>query len=137
MGSPTSGDAKTHKKKGSTMAQLTDRFAAALRTLVSDGTVKQRLSRAYAECLEDLQGNELPPALRQEFGALQAALCRRDPAGSETRVRASVQKMSPLEACDHAGTIVRLYVELLGQGERAEPLKVVSRQKPPRYLSGP
>lgn len=119
------------------MAQLTDRFAAAVRTLVSDGTVKQRLSRAYAEHLEDLQGSELPPALRQDFGVLQAALCCRDPAGTETRVRASVQKMSSNEAGDHAGAIVRLYVELLGQGERAEPLKVVSQQNAPRYLTGP
>jgi hypothetical protein len=44
--------------------------------------------------------------------------------------------MSPLEAAAHAATIVRLYVALLGQTERAEPLKVVTSPKPPpRYLT--
>lgn len=119
------------------MAHLADRFAAAVRTLVSDGPVKQRLCRAYAEHLEDLQDIELPPALRGDFGELQAALNRVAPAGSETRVRANVQKMSSNEAGSHASTIVRLYVELLGQVDRAEPLKVVSPNKPPRYLTGP
>ena len=52
------------------MAHLADRFAAAVRTLVSDGPVKQRLCRAYAEHLEDLQDIELPPALRGDFPIL-------------------------------------------------------------------
>jgi hypothetical protein len=119
------------------MAQLADRFAAAVRTLVGEGPVKQRLSRAFAEHLEDLQDGELPPTLRREFEELHAALHRIAPAGNETRVRASVQKMSPQEAGGHAGTIVRLYVELLGDSERAEPLKVVSSDKTPRYLTRP
>lgn len=119
------------------MAQLADRFAAAVTTLISDGPVKQRLSRAYAEHLEDLQDVELPAALRRDFGELQAALNRRAPAGSESRVRASVQKMSSNEAGSHASMIVRLYVELLKQGDRAEPLKVVSPHKPPQYLIRP
>jgi hypothetical protein len=59
------------------------------------------------------------------------------PVGNETRVRASVQKMSPDEAAGHAATIVRLYVELMNGIERAEPLKVVTpTRKPPRYLIG-
>lgn len=119
------------------MAHLADRFAAAVTTLVSEGPVKQRLCRAYGEFLEDLQGVELPPALRRDFTELQAALNRLPPAGSETRVRANVQKMSSMEAGGHASTIVRLYVELLSHSDRAEPLKVVSPNKPPRYLVGP
>jgi hypothetical protein len=119
------------------MPYLADRFAEAVRTLVSDGPIKQRLSRAYAENLEGLDHAELPAGLRREFGDLEAALSRIAPAGSETRVRASVQKMSPSEACDHASTIVKLYVELMGQAARAEPLKVVTTaKKTPRYLAG-
>ena len=60
------------------------------------------------------------------------------PVGNETRIRASVQKMSPAEASGHAFTIVKLYVELSSTLERAEPLKVVSPppRKPPRFLTG-
>jgi hypothetical protein len=43
--------------------------------------------------------------------------------------------MSTAEAGAHAGTIVQLYAALLGQLERAEPLKVVSApKKAPRFL---
>jgi hypothetical protein len=118
------------------VSPLAQRFAAAVQTLIGDGPVKHRLSDAYATHLSDLAGAELPVALRDDFDELQAALSRVAPAGNEGRVRASVQKMSPLEAGAHAATIVRLYVELLSGLERAEPLKVVSPSKsPPRYLT--
>ena len=118
------------------MLHLTERFSQAVSTLVSDGPIKLRLSRAYTEHLVDLDDGEFPIHLRREFTDLQAALNRIAPMGNETRVRASVQKMSVTEAGDHAGTIVRLYAMLLGQVERAEPLKVVtSPKKAPRYLT--
>jgi hypothetical protein len=118
------------------MSHLAERFAEAVLTLVSDGPIKERLSRAFAEHLNGLDDTEFPVGLRPEFNDLRSALNRIKPAGKETRVRASVQKMSPLEAGDHAATIVKLYVELLSQTERAEPLKVVSSsKKPPRYLT--
>ena len=41
------------------------------------------------------------------------------------------------EAAEHAAAIVRLYVDLALQSERAEPLKVVSSAKTPRYLIRP
>jgi hypothetical protein len=118
------------------MSHLAQRFAEAVRTLVSDGPVKQRLARAFGDHLEGLEDAELPLGVRREFNDLHCALNRVEPVGNETRVRASVQKMSPLEAAAHAATIVRLYVALLGQTERAEPLKVVTSPKPPpRYLT--
>ena len=118
------------------MAHLADRFAEAVRTLVSDGPIKQRLNRAFAQYLEDLDDAEFPIGLRREFNDLHGALNRVEPVGNETRVRASVQKMSPAEAGVHANAIVRLYIGLLGQIERAEPLKVVTSPKnPPRYLT--
>lgn len=119
------------------MSPLAAHFAEAVHTLVADGPIKQRLSRAFAEHLQCLEQGELPVALRGEFAELEAALTRVAPAGSEGRVRATVQKMSPGEASGHAGTIVKLYAAiLLGQAERAEPLKVVTGAKnPPRYLT--
>jgi hypothetical protein len=116
--------------------KLVDRFASAVRKLVDDGPIKQRLALAYSEHLEDLTDGELPAPLRAPFGALRSALSRVEPAGSESRVRANVQKMSAREAGGHACSIVALYVDLLTQTERAEPLKVVSNgKKPPRYLA--
>jgi hypothetical protein len=118
------------------VSPLAQRFAEAVRTLIGDGPIKQRLSRAYASHLDDLGDSEFPAALRRDFGELQAALNRIAPVGNETRVRASVQKMAPDEAGSHAATILKLYVELLNNLERAEPLKVVSTpKKPPHFLT--
>jgi hypothetical protein len=119
------------------VSPFTKRFEAAVETLIGDGPIKQRLAGAYALHLEDLTDADLPPGLRREFGELQAAITRVAPVGHETRIRASVQKMSASEATAHAATILKLYVALASGGERAEPLKVVEPpRKPPRYLSG-
>ena len=124
------------------MSQLTERFAEAVETLIGDGPVKQRLIRAFADHLGDLDGADLPPALRPGFTELQTALSQRAPVGTESRVQASVQKMSAAEAGDYAGTIVDLYAALIGQLERAEPLKIVgsgrkaSRPLPTAHNSG-
>jgi hypothetical protein len=86
--------------------------------------------------LGDLDGADLPPALRPGFSELQTALSCWAPAGTESRVQASVQKMSTAEAGDYAGTIVDLYAALLAQLERAEPLRVViSPRKMARLLA--
>jgi hypothetical protein len=130
------GPTKTNNE-GRTVSPLANRFAEAVQTLISDGPIKQRLASAYAAHLADVADTEFPPGLRQEFGDLQAAMTRVQPVGKETPVRASVQKMSPGEASAHAATIVKLYVELIGSLERAEPLKVVPpTRQPPRYLTG-
>jgi hypothetical protein len=132
------GRANQDQDQGSiVVSPFAQRFAEAVQALIGDGPVKQRLASAYARHLADLADAELPVALRREFGELQAAMSRIAPVGSETRVRASVQKMSPDEAAGHAATIVKLYVELMNSVERAEPLKVVAPpRKPPRFLTG-
>src|SRR5688500_13677111 len=98
-----------------------ERFAAAVGVLVADGPIKQRLAAACSMHLADLTEADVPPALRRELAELQAAISRVAPAGHETPVRASVQKMSPREASAHAATIVKLYVALVSGVERAEP----------------
>lgn len=124
------------EQQGPDMSHLAERFAEAVRTLVSDGPIKQRLSRAFAENLEGLDQAALPAGLRREFSDLESALSRIAPVGSESRVRANVQKMSASEAGQYATIIVKLYVDLMGQAGRAEPLKVVTTaNKTPRYLA--
>jgi len=122
------------------MSDFVTRLQAAVLVLVGDGPVKQRLCQAYAEYLEDLEdldSTNVPGAMRPAFDELRAALQRVPPAGRESRVKASVQKMSPAEATQHASQIVRLYAQVGQLAERAEPLKVVSTTpvRAPRYLS--
>ena len=119
------------------MSAIAQRFAEAVQVLVGDGSVKQRLATAYGQHLADLPEAELPAGLRRDFAALQAAMSKIAPVGTETPARASAQKMASGEAAGHAATIVRLYLELMNGLERAEPLKVVAPpRQPPRYLTG-
>jgi len=118
------------------MSYLAERFQAAVSVLVGDGSIKERLAVAYVENLDDLEDTEFPADLRDAFDGLQAALHAERPVGREPCVRATVRKMSSLEAKGHAGTIVLLYAALVRHGERAEPLRVVdSSPKPPKFLS--
>jgi hypothetical protein len=119
------------------MSPLAQRFAEAVHVLIGDGPVKQRLAAAYGQHLADVTEAEVPVGLRRDFADLQAAMSKITPAGSESRARASAQKMAVGEAHGHAATIVHLYLELMSSLERAEPLKVVAPpRQPPRYLTG-
>lgn len=120
------------------MAYYAERFEAAVKLLVSEGPVKQRLTQAYSDHLESLQDQDLPVSVRNAISELHATMHRVAPMGKETCVKATVQKMSPRQASEHAEAIVRIYVKLLTQGERSESLKVVDTKvkSPPRYLVG-
>jgi hypothetical protein len=119
------------------MPYLAERFEAAVSALVAEGSVKDRLSAAYLEHLDDLETSELPQGLRTKFDNLHTALHAVTPIGREPCIKATIRKMSRLQAGNHARTIVSIYAELVCRGERAEPLKVVSgkRKKAPRFVS--
>lgn len=119
------------------MPYLAERFEAAVSALVAEGSVKDRLSAAYLEHLDDLETSELPQGLRTKFDDLHTALHAVRPIGREPCIKATIRKMSRLQAGNHARTIVSIYAELVCRGERAEPLKAVSgkRKKAPRFVS--
>jgi hypothetical protein len=118
------------------MIFLTKRFEAAVRLLVGDGPVKQRLGLAYSRHLADLAPEDLPEGVRSVFVELEAAMRKVPPLGKESGVKLSVQKMSFVEASVHAERIFELYLDLLRGGDRSEPLKVIHNEdKPPRYLT--
>lgn len=125
------------------MSYLTERFEAAVRALVGDGPIKQRLGRAYMRHLDDLQTADLPDPLRGPYAQLRAAMHQAAPIGKESSVKVTVRKMSFAEATEHAETIVGLYAQMLRDGDRVETLKVVHNDKaasndekpPPLYLS--
>jgi len=119
------------------MPYLAERFEAAVSALVAEGSVKDRLSAAYLEHLDDLETSELPQGLRAKFDDLHTALHAVTPIGREPCIKATIRKMSRLQAGNHARTIVSIYAELACRDERAEPLKVVNgkRKKAPRFVS--
>ena len=119
------------------MPYLAERFEAAVSALVAEGSVKDRLSAAYLEHLDDLETSELPQGLRTKFDDLHEALHAVTPIGREPCIKATIRKMSRLQAGNHARTIVSIYAELACRDERAEPLKVVNgkRKKAPRFVS--
>jgi len=107
------------------MPDLAKRFEVAVSALVGEASIKDRLVAAYSEHLDDLESSELPQAVRTTFEELHTALHAVTPIGGEACVRATIRKMSKLQVGNHARTIVSLYAELICQGERAEPLKVI------------
>jgi hypothetical protein len=129
---------QNNNNRGTTMIVLAKRFEAAVRVLVGDGPVKQRLGQAYARHLQDLQQDDLPDAMHARYEDLQAAMHRKaTPMGGANSIRIAVQKMSFAQASAYAETILELYAELLRSAERSEPLKIVrSEDAPPRYLVG-
>ncbi len=111
------------------MPYLAERFEAAVCALVGEGSVKDRLVVAYLEHLDDLNSGELPQGLRTRFEELHTALHAVTPTGKEPCVKATIRKMSTLQAGSHARTIVWLYAELLCHGARAGPLKAVNGKR--------
>jgi hypothetical protein len=89
-----------------------ERFRSATLVLAGSGSVKQRLARAFHEHLGTLAVEELPRDLRERFSALEAALHNSRRTGTLDSVSASVLKMSELEACEHARSIVLMFSSL-------------------------
>lgn len=80
--------------------------------LVQDGPIKDRLIEAYDTHLAAVETDELPDIMREQFDALSAALHREPPQVRESAVRASVRKMSVMEAREHAALVVRLFAAM-------------------------
>lgn len=95
------------------MTNHVDRFHAAVTVLAGNGRVKQRLIKAYEEHLADIEANELPVAVKQEFADLQSLMYRVAPLNGEGPICASVRKMSGREAGQCAESLVSLYREIL------------------------
>jgi hypothetical protein len=96
--------------------------------LSQDGPIKDRLAEAYAAHLAAVETDALPEGMREDFDALCAAMHREMPQIRESAVRASVRKMSVLEARGYAVLVVRLFAAMA----RAEALQPgVLRTRPP------
>lgn len=102
------------------MSYQVDRFLAAVSVLAGHGHIKQRLIRAFEENLADINEDELPIALKEQFSDLKQQMYRVSPLNGEGPICASVRKMSIDEASDCAVAVVALYDEL---ARRSDPVE--------------
>ena len=99
------------------MSYPVNSFHAAVSVLAGHGHIKQRLMKAYEDYLDAIDEDEVPPIRRSAFAAVQKAMHRVAPLNGEGSVRASVRKMSPVEAGDCAITILSVYRAMLRDGD--------------------
>jgi hypothetical protein len=91
------------------MTEAWERFYMATLTLVGPGPIKERLVGAFVNNLADLNPDHLPDIIRNDFKNLIDILKTVPPIGQETRVHATVRKMSDAEADSCAEKIVQIY----------------------------
>ncbi|HSN51101.1 MAG TPA: hypothetical protein VLS87_01125 [Woeseiaceae bacterium] len=116
------------------MTYHVDRLYAAVSVLAGDGHVKQRLTNAYRDNLDDIAEDELPRELRRPFRELRSRLHCVAPLNGEGPVCASVRKMSVKEASECAQAIVQLYGDMIRLAENLQdplPLHEDVAQIPP------
>ncbi len=98
------------------MTDHMDRFHAAVKVLAGHGHIKQRLIDAFQANLDEIETDDLPVGMQQDFENLKYLMHRVAPLNGEGPVCASVRKMSETEASDCAVSVVSLYDEILRHG---------------------
>lgn len=109
------------------MSSAWENFFAATLVLASAGPIKHRLAEAFREHLEDLEEEDLPREIRDEFTSLSSSMCCVRPMKGETAIQATVRKMSDSEAGGCAVRIVGMLGVLarLQAAQRAPKLRAV------------
>jgi hypothetical protein len=104
-----------------------EHFFAATAVLASAGSIKHRLAEAYRAHLEDLDQDELPKEIRDEYSTLTTSMCRVRPMRGETAIQATVRKMSDHEAARVAVRIVNMLGAIARvQGQQRPKLRAVN-----------
>jgi hypothetical protein len=88
---------------------LADQLETAVIALASHGALKDRLATAYSNHLADIDVQDLPFEVQQDFSELGRALHAARALPGDDVVRASVRKFSNEEAQRFAALIVRIY----------------------------
>ena len=119
------------------MSNHVHRFYAAVSVLAGQGNIKQRLIRAYEENLAVVDDHDLPIVIRQSFADLKDMLSQVAPLNGEGRIRASVRKMSVIEADACAQKLLDIYGDIIRLADNAVesiPLKSVDQNPIPPFL---
>jgi hypothetical protein len=95
------------------MSNHVHRFYAAVSVMAGHGNIKQRLIQAYEENLAVIDDHELPIVIKQSFADLRHMLSQVAPLNGEGRIRASVRKMSVLQANECAQKMLDIYGDII------------------------
>lgn len=106
------------------MDTLLDLLQQATVALAQGGAIKDRLAEAFSAHLAQIDPDDLPEALRDDFNALRAAMRRESPLPRESVIRASVRKMSNEEAARHATAVVRAFAGVARAGNQVAVRRV-------------
>jgi len=112
-------------------------FHAALTVLAGHGHIKQRLIKAYEDFLVDINEDELPVSMKQQFADLRRQMYCVTPQSGEGAIRASVRKMSFHEASECAASVVTMFGEISriqDSTQVALPLDEVEEARVPPFL---
>jgi hypothetical protein len=90
-----------------------EQFQSATLSLARCGSIKERLAEAYILHLGEIQEEDLPRELREDFRELTRTMRREAPLHKrEDPVRATVRKMSNDEASRCACAVVKLFAAM-------------------------
>lgn len=118
------------------MSTTLDKFRGAALSLARSGSIKDRLTEAYRNHLAFVDESELPIELVEAFRAVSQALNRERPLlRGEDTFRATVRKMSSLEADQVASCVVRLYGEMSREPSSSSPARAKTQKSAPQIVS--
>jgi hypothetical protein len=107
------------------MSTTWEQLEGAALSLARAGPIKDRLAEAFRSHLAEVNTDELPESLRQQFRVCHDALIRERPQPGEDAVRATVRKLSGSEADELACFVVRLYGAYVRETTREATLQNV------------
>jgi len=118
------------------MSNHVDRFYAAVSVVASHGNIKQRIIAAFEDNLADIDDTNLPSAIRNKFIELRAMVTGVKPLNGEGHIRATVRKMSVVEAEKCSRKMLDLYTDLVHlEGELEEsPINIGDQTRIPPFL---
>lgn len=109
------------------------KFKAAALVLARSGTVKERLHAAYRQQLCDVDTEQLPTEIRDDFCTLLRTLTRERPLRGEDAAAATIRKLSADEAEQLAALLIDLFARLSSLGG-AEEIRVMPAMPPAQVI---
>jgi hypothetical protein len=103
------------------MSSAWENLLAATAVLASAGPIKHRLHEAYRAHLANLDEDDLPKELREEFTSLSTCMSSVRPMRGETALQATVRKMSDRDAGGIAMRIVNMLAVMSRQSQAQRP----------------
>jgi len=119
------------------MSNHLTRFHAAVSVLVSHGDIKQRLIEAFEQHLAPIDDEQMPISSRQDFADLRHAMSQVEPLNGEGAIRATVRKMSVIEADRCAGMVLDIFASIVQKSEdenQSMPLDIEDQAVVPPFL---